>query len=99
MTAAQENHMNSELLGIPQSILQQFKQEMGIGAKDLSALTLIDKVGSVASSGHNVYVDFFLATDTGYVSTTEVWRRPAAAKQSNSWSFEPDDATSQPRQE
>jgi hypothetical protein len=47
---AQENHINSELMQIPQSMLQQLKQDAGVGAKELQSLTLADKVGAVVSS-------------------------------------------------
>jgi hypothetical protein len=45
MTAA-EYTMNAELMHMPQSLLQQLKQEVGLATKDDSSLTLLDKVGS-----------------------------------------------------
>lgn len=96
ITAA-ENHTNAELLQIPQSLLQQLKQEAGVGAKDLPSLTLSDKVGFRASSGNSTrrMLIPFVAKDIEYASTTETWRRTSTAKQCNCWSFEHDDATSQ----
>jgi hypothetical protein len=41
---AVENNINAELMHMPQSVLQQLKQEAGIGTKDLPSLTLADKV-------------------------------------------------------
>lgn len=44
MPATAENQINNELMQIPQSLMQQLKQEAGIGTKDLPSFTLPDKV-------------------------------------------------------
>ena len=96
--AAVAESLNAELTHIPPAHLQQLKQEVGIGPKELSALTSLDKVGFRACSRYEMLLMLkfaFIATDTGCASATETWRWSPTAKQCNTWSFKPDDATPQ----